>query len=89
MYICFSRQIRKWEAARRQRFNAVLEELRLELPDCGPRAKVEVVLSAIKFIQECKALKESFMAGNAPLELSKYRLYNVLDLHSVTNIPFT
>ncbi|KAK3887843.1 hypothetical protein Pcinc_008068 [Petrolisthes cinctipes] len=65
------RQFRKWEAARRQRFNAVLEELRLELPDCGPRAKVEVVLTAIKFIQECKTLKESFLAGNAPQELKR------------------
>ncbi|XP_050701339.1 uncharacterized protein LOC126987891 isoform X3 [Eriocheir sinensis] len=71
------KQFREWEAARRHRFNSVLENLRLELPDCGPRAKVEVIQSAIKYIQETKALWENLLAGNGAEEL-KHEIHRLM-----------
>nr|XP_053642869.1 uncharacterized protein LOC128695931 isoform X2 [Cherax quadricarinatus] len=68
---CDKTQVRQWEAARRHRFNTILEKLRLALPDCGPRAKAEIIQTAIDYIQDCKALKESVLAGNESQELKK------------------
>ncbi|XP_047499535.1 mucin-17-like [Penaeus chinensis] len=64
-------QFRQWEAARRQRFNKGLEKLRLVLPDCDPKTKVEIIHSAIEYIQESKAFKENILAGNEAQELKR------------------
>ncbi|KAG7164850.1 hypothetical protein Hamer_G017241 [Homarus americanus] len=66
---CDKKQIRQWEAARRHRFNNIIEKLRQELPNCKPKAKVEIIQTAIIYIQECKKLKESLLAGNEAQEL--------------------
>ncbi|KAB7501465.1 hypothetical protein Anas_09718 [Armadillidium nasatum] len=47
-------QVSKWEAARRQRFNDVLESLRLELPNSEPCPKIEIAQRALAFVKAHK-----------------------------------
>ncbi|ROT85570.1 hypothetical protein C7M84_011641 [Penaeus vannamei] len=65
------KQFRQWEAARRQRFNKGLDKLRLVLPDGDPKTKVEIIHSAIEYIQESKTFKENVLAGNEAQELKR------------------
>ncbi|CAL4175365.1 unnamed protein product [Meganyctiphanes norvegica] len=61
-------QMRKWEAARRKRFNDILENLRLELPDNEHKVKAGIIQAAIDYIKECKAFKENSLSSNGDNE---------------------